>query len=194
MLPDVIRSLIALKAPKILAASAQLFRRLELDSRTLARSVKVFGQVLEGGRQLSREDLRAELEKVGVPTRGELWYRYIPYMRRCTVSFAAVRNGANFTYALFNDRAPNAWVLIEDDAVVELTHRYFVSRRPAIVHDFAKWSWLPLHDAGWELRGAGRSLKHVRLTVRRISRHRLRQFQTRPNQPRACCPSTTNMC
>jgi hypothetical protein len=57
------------------------------------------------------------------------------------------RRGKQFTYALFDERAPGARLLPRDEALSELAQRYFRSRGPANVHDFAKWSGLTVADA-----------------------------------------------
>jgi hypothetical protein len=56
------------------------------------------------------------------------------------------RRGKQFTYALLDERAPNARVLSREDALTELARRYFERRGPATVHDFAKWSGLTVSD------------------------------------------------
>ena len=52
------------------------------------------------------------------------------------------RRDRQFTYALLDERAPQARNLDRDDALVELTKRYFTSHGPATVQDFAWWSGL----------------------------------------------------
>ena len=57
------------------------------------------------------------------------------------------RKGKQFTYALLDDRAPQGPSLERDEALAELASRYFRSRGPASVHDFAKWAGLTVADA-----------------------------------------------
>jgi hypothetical protein len=57
------------------------------------------------------------------------------------------RRGKQFTYALLDERAPTASRLKPDEALTELAQRYFISRGPATVQDFAKWSGLTSTDA-----------------------------------------------
>ncbi|HET6617774.1 MAG TPA: crosslink repair DNA glycosylase YcaQ family protein, partial [Gemmatimonadota bacterium] len=57
------------------------------------------------------------------------------------------RQGRQFTYALLDIRAPRGRTLERDEALAELAARYFASRGPATVQDFAKWSGLTVADA-----------------------------------------------
>ncbi len=55
--------------------------------------------------------------------------------------------GKQHTYALLDERAPNARPLPREEALAELTKRYFTSHGPALVQDFAWWSGLTVADA-----------------------------------------------
>jgi len=54
--------------------------------------------------------------------------------------------GKQFTYALLDERVPANRLLQRDDALAELTRRYFTSHGPAQVQDFAWWSGLTTAD------------------------------------------------
>jgi hypothetical protein len=55
--------------------------------------------------------------------------------------------GKQLTYALLAERAPQARTLERDQALAELTRRYFTSHAPATVRDFVWWSGLSTPDA-----------------------------------------------
>jgi hypothetical protein len=57
------------------------------------------------------------------------------------------RHGNQFTYALIDERAPNAKHLSREEALHELCLRYFTTRGPASVKDFTVWSGLTVKDA-----------------------------------------------
>jgi len=57
------------------------------------------------------------------------------------------RKGKQFTYALLEERAPQASRLERDAALAELTRRYFRSHGPATLQDFVWWSGLTTTDA-----------------------------------------------
>jgi hypothetical protein len=76
---------------------------------------------------------------------------------------SGARRGKQFTYALLDDRASGARVLAREDALAELAGRYFRSRGPATVHDFAKWSGLTVADARRGLEAVELQLENVRV-------------------------------
>ena len=60
---------------------------------------------------------------------------------------SGVRKGNQFTYALLDERVPPTNFITQDEALAELTKRYFTSRGPATLKDFSTWSGLTLTDA-----------------------------------------------
>ncbi len=52
------------------------------------------------------------------------------------------RRGKQFTYMLLDERVPKAKEISQDEALGELTKRYFQSHGPAQVQDFCWWSGL----------------------------------------------------
>jgi hypothetical protein len=68
--------------------------------------------------------------------------------------------GKQFTYALLDERVPPRKPLERDAALVELVKRYFNTRGPATVDDFAWWSGLTKADAKRGLQGADSELEH----------------------------------
>jgi hypothetical protein len=60
-----------------------------------------------------------------------------------------------------DERAPEARTLTREEALAELARRYFASRGPATVHDFAKWSGLTLADACSGLEATRGGLRHA---------------------------------
>src|SRR5678815_3989287 len=72
-----IRWMLALTAPRVNAANAYLYRRLELDQILFARSTAALVRALQGGKQLTRDELRVVLQKAGIATVGELRMGYI---------------------------------------------------------------------------------------------------------------------
>ena len=146
--PADIRWLLALTAPRIQAGNATMYRQQGLDAAILQRSQTVLGKALEGGNQLTRAELRLALENAGIVTGEGLRLVYILMCAELVgVLCSGGRRGKQFTYALLDERVPPVRVLARPEALVELTWRYFQSRGPATLHDYAKWSGLTLADA-----------------------------------------------
>lgn len=146
--PADIRWMLALTAPRVHAVNASMYRELELDRATFKRSNAALVQALRGGQQLTRDELRRALEKTGIATRNGLRLAYLMmYAELEGLICSGARRGKQFTYALVDERAPHAENLTREEALAELARRYFTSRAPATVQDYAKWSGLTIADA-----------------------------------------------
>ena len=146
--PVDIRWMLVLTAPRVNAANAYYYRKLDLDQAIFTRSNAALVKALQGGKQLTRDELRLVLQRAGIATEGELRMGYL--MMRAELDgivCSGARRGKQFTYALLDERAPHARPLRRDEALAELARRFFMSRGPATVQDFAKWSGLTTTDA-----------------------------------------------
>src|SRR4029078_11255028 len=74
--------------------------------------------------------------------------------------------GRHHTYAAVEERAPDASRLDLDQALAELTRRYFTTRGPATVKDYARWSSLTLFQARRGLDLIGDELDRAQLDGR----------------------------
>jgi len=145
--PADIRWMLELTAPRVHAAVGYAYRQLELDDALCRRSNSAIAEALRGGKQLTRQDLRAVLQKAGIavenaPRMGFLMMR----AELDGIVCSGPRRGKQFTYMLLDERAPHAKTLRRDEALVELTRRYFSSHGPPTVKDFAWWSGLTVAD------------------------------------------------
>jgi len=108
----------------------------------------VLEKALAGGVQLTRLELRQALENAGIETGNGLRMAYIMMGAELEgLICSGGRRGKQFTYALLEERAPHARTLSRQEALAELARRYFLSRGPATLQDFARWSGLTLADA-----------------------------------------------
>ncbi|GAA0528044.1 winged helix DNA-binding domain-containing protein [Chitinophaga japonensis] len=139
--------LLALTAPRILAASKTRHRQLELTEALFQKSNKIIANMLAGGQHLPRETIMAELKKAKIAVdenrSSHLLFRAELDGILCS---GAVKNGRQ-TYALLAERAPAPGAFNRDEALAMLAGRYFCSRGPATLQDFATWSYLSLTDA-----------------------------------------------
>jgi hypothetical protein len=148
--PADIRWMLSLTAPRVHVANAYMYRKLELDNAVFKRSNAVLAKALQGGKHLTRDELREVLQRAHIATDGAFRMGYIMMRAELDgVVCSGARRGNQFTYALLEERAPDSKATIHerDEALAELARRYFSSRGPATVQDYAKWSGLTLADA-----------------------------------------------
>ena len=161
-----IRWLLALTAPRVHALNRHMYHQLELDRMTLNRATSIVATSLEDGRQLTRGELRDVLEGEGITTDGQRMAYIMMFAELEAVVCSGPRRGKQFTYGLVEERAPTATILHREESLAELARRYFDSRGPATVHDFAKWSGLRVSDARTGLEMAKSRLSHEALEGR----------------------------
>jgi hypothetical protein len=118
----------------------------------LARSNAALAKALEGGKQLTRQELREMLQRAGIAagTDADSSLRFGLTLMAAELDgiiCSGARRGKQFTYALLEERAPQARTLTRDEALAELTRRYFSSHGPAVIKDFVWWSGLTVADA-----------------------------------------------
>ena len=145
--PADIRWMQALTAPRVNAWSARMYRLHELDDALFARSNEVLAKALQGRRHLSRTEIGAALAEAGIAATGLRLGLIVMRAELDAVVCSGPRRGKQFTYALVDERAPHARSLGRDEALAELTRRYFTGHGPATARDFAWWSGLTVADA-----------------------------------------------
>jgi hypothetical protein len=147
--PADIRWLLELTAGRVHAVNAGMYRQAGLDGETFQRSLAALASALQGGQYQTRDELRQALQQAGVSTDKEFRMTYIMMHAELEgLVCSGPRRGKQFTYALLDERAQQAKRLRRDEALAELAQRYFTSRGPATVQDFAKWSGLTVAEAG----------------------------------------------
>ena len=143
-----IRWLLALTAPRVNAANASRYRQLELDEAVFLRSNAALIQALEGGKQLTRQELVTVFQKAGIDASdGQRYVHILMHAELDGIICSGARRGQQYTYALLDERVPPTRALDHDEALAELTRRYFMSHGPATLHDFVWWSGLTVADA-----------------------------------------------
>ena len=133
--------------PHTIARHARRFKQFGLDERIFARCTTATITALEGGRQLSRPRLYAELERAGVKTGGTRGLHILWRLAHDGLICFGAREEKQQTFVLLEEWVPRARLLGRDEALGELARRYFTSHGPATQKDFVWWSGLPAGDA-----------------------------------------------
>ena len=145
--PEDIRWLLALTAPRVHAANAYQYRRLELDKTIFKRRNAALTKALRGGQQLTRVELASVLQQAGIEANDLLRLTYLILSAELDeVICSGARHGKQFTYALLDERVSAAKSLSRAEALAELTRRYFTGHGPASEEDFVWWSGMTRAD------------------------------------------------
>ena len=145
--PEDIRWMLELTAARVKRAMNYNDRNLGLDDATYRRGHKALAKALEGGRALTRAEItevyrRAKIDVSNLLRVGHLLMRAELDALICS----GPRRGKWSTYALIDERVKAAAPRPRDDALSELARRYFATRGPATLQDFAWWSGLTVSD------------------------------------------------
>lgn len=146
--PEDIRWLLQLTGPRVNLKCGSGYRMFELDDAVFKKSNRAITNALKGGKHLTRSELKAVLNRSGVAADNGIRLGHILIRAELDgVVCSGPREGKQFTYALLEERVPPAKPLTRDEALVELTRRYFNSHGPANLQDFVWWSGLTTADA-----------------------------------------------
>ncbi len=160
-LPADICWMLALTAPRVKAAIAYYDRTLGLDDTFFTRSNALLAKALQGGAQLTRTELVSVLQRAGIVTDNVQRIGHVlMHAELDGIICSGARRGKQFTYALLDERAPQARTLDRDEALAEFARRYFTSRGPATLQDFVWWSGLTVADARTGLEMVTSQLMH----------------------------------
>jgi len=159
--PADIRWMLVLTAPRVKAILSYYDRTLGVDDKELRRSRAVFTKALRDGKQLTRSELSQALTSARIRTDdGQRLARLVMHAELDGLICSGEPRGKQFTYALLDERVPAGQTLERDAALGELAIRYFTTRGPATIHDFAWWSGLTKTDAKRGVEIGGRKLRH----------------------------------
>ncbi|MGC4049085.1 MAG: winged helix DNA-binding domain-containing protein [Paludibaculum sp.] len=159
--PAGIRWLLDLTAPRIRILNGFTQREHGIDEAMLRRSNAVLAKALAGGHHLTRTELAARLNAARLPSTGVPLAYLVMHAELSKLICSGSMRGKQHTYALMDEWVPAALSFTREEALVELVHRYFTTRGPATVRDFAAWSSLTLAEAR-------RGLQAVRAGLERL--------------------------
>ena len=148
----------ALTGPRVLTTVGHYYRQAGLDDPALiARSTKAIVAALRGGNHLTRTELGAALAAAGVEATGMALGLIVSRAELEGLIGNGVMRGKQHTYALLEERIDNPQSYTPEEALAELTRRYFISHGPATIKDFVWWSSLTVAQIrkGLSLVGSG---------------------------------------
>jgi hypothetical protein len=149
----------ALTTPPLFRGNA---RRLEQEgvSRDQAeRGVETIERALAADGPLDRLELRARLDRAGVPTAGQALVHLLMLACLRGIAVRGPVSGKQHAYALVRDWLGPLPQVDRDAALAELARRYLAGHGPAGDRDLARWAGLPLRDARAGLGAIGSELE-----------------------------------
>jgi len=151
--PVDIRWMLSLTAPHVNALNAYSYRQLGLDDAVFAKSNAVLAKALQGGKQLTRAEVASALQEAGIATNTHNLLHIMGRAELDGIICSGALRGKQHSYALLDERAPQAKTLMRNEALAELAKRYFTSHGPATLKDYIWWSGLAAADvrAGLEM-------------------------------------------
>jgi hypothetical protein len=147
VVPEDIRWMQMLTAPRVKPTLLGYCRRSGLDQTLLDQCSFLVAETLADGTHLTRKELGAVFARAGIMlTAQATGFALMHAELDCLICSGAMK-GPWHTYALLELRAPAAATLDRNEALGELTRRYFTGHGPATVKDFVWWSSLTTADA-----------------------------------------------
>lgn len=142
-----VRWMLALTSKYIKASAAIRDRDLGIDSVLYTRTNDLIAKALEGGKNLTREEIMQELEKGGVATNSSRAVHFMMNAEQDGIVCNGVMKTKKQTYALLDEKVKPGRALSREEALANLARRYFTSHAPATLQDFQWWSGLPMSEA-----------------------------------------------
>lgn len=147
ILPEDIRWMVELTGPRVKLLSKHMHRKLDIDNAVLRKSKKILIKALEGKNFLNRVELKQHFQKAGLNTDDIRVTMLLMDAELDGLICSGPRRGKQFTYALLEEVVSKGLDIKDDAAIAALARRYFTSRGPATIYDFAWWSGLTLTQA-----------------------------------------------
>ena len=145
---DDIRWMLEATKDRVHQLNGTYYRRYGVDDVTFERCAKLFTRALKGGNELNRRELSDVLRKgAGIEATGIRMAYILMRSELEAVIVSGSVGGKQPTFAFFDDRVPRGQSMSHEEAVAELTRRYFLSRGPATLKDFVRWSSLTVAEA-----------------------------------------------
>jgi hypothetical protein len=147
VMPEEIRWMTDLTAPRVRSILAGSNRRIGLDDAVFAKTGPAIARALEGRNYLTRQELKAVLADIGIGTDVQRLSHILMQAELDGLICSGPRRGKQFTYALLDERVRKSARINREQALETLALRYFTSHGPAQLKDFSWWSGLSGEDA-----------------------------------------------
>jgi hypothetical protein len=150
----------ALTTPQLRTGSDRRLAQEGVTPAAASRGMRRITKALEASGPMTREEIRALLERSGVPTAGQA---LVHVLFRATLDGLIVRGPMidnEHAFVLAADWLGKRPRIDRDRALGELARRYLAGHGPADERDLGKWAQLPLRDVRAGLQAIASQLHH----------------------------------
>ncbi len=157
--------MLQLSAQRVHEQMAHWYRSSGLDNAVFKKTNAIITKVLRGGNQLTRFEIGSVFKhsSIGFELNNLQLAFIMLHAELDGVVCSGALKGKEHTYALLEERAPKTIKLTRDEALAELTKRYFASHGPATVKDYAWWSSLSVAEVKRGIEIVASQLNHETL-------------------------------
>jgi len=178
--------MLALTADRVRARLRPYDRNQGVDTELIRTSSRAIEAAIRRSGHLTRARIAGILARRGIRVEaGWIVGHLLMHAELSGVICSGVAEGAQQTYALLEERAPNPAGPAGDDALSELATRYFQSHSPAALQDFSWWSGLPAALAKRAIEVIRSSLDECDVDGRRFLVHRHATMRVAASRRRA---------
>jgi hypothetical protein len=147
-----------LLAPRVMRRAASRYRQLALTDEDFKKSETIVTKALIGGKEMTRPQLLTLLDEHGISPSGQRGIHILGRLAMDGLLCFGSRSGKQFTFTLLDEWIPKPKPKSPEEAIAELTKRYFTSHGPATMKDFAWWSGLTMKEVKAGLDAVGNAL------------------------------------
>ena len=144
---DDVRWMLRLLTPRAIKGMVGRLAQLGIDEPVLARARKAIEKEFRERPLLTREEIYDVLARAKIPPANQRGIHVISRLSQEGLLCFGPHRGAAPTFALLDEWIPPSRVLAREEALAQLTTRYFRGHAPATVRDFAWWCGITLGDA-----------------------------------------------
>lgn len=147
VLPEDVRWMTQLLAPRLLVQDQRRLVQLELDQKIIEHCKQILYDALQGNKRMTRPTIMQLLEADGISTNNQRGYHLLWYIAMSGHICLGPREGKQQTFVLLDEWVPATKELSRSEALALLAERYFTGHGLATVQDLAWWAGITLSDA-----------------------------------------------
>jgi hypothetical protein len=145
--PSDIRWMLKLLTPRVIKGAKSRYKQLELDETIFVKCSEILTNALKGGKQLTRPEFYKLLAHSNILTHNSRGLHILGHLAMKGVICFGPRKEKKQTIVLLDEWIPKSKDFESEEALAEITKRYFTSHGPASLQDFIWWAGLTVAEA-----------------------------------------------